>query len=162
MKREISEKDKVYMKRAIEISEQNLVNGNGGPFGAVIVKDNEVIAASGNRVLADNDPTGHAEIAAIRQACKKLNSFQLDDCDIYCSCEPCPMCLGAIYWARPRKVFFANSREDAADIGFDDNFIYEEVDKDMGERKFPFIQLMRNEAKTAFRKWREMDDKKVY
>jgi len=126
----------------------------GGPFGAVIVKDNKILAEAFNKVTSTNDPTAHAEVLAIREACKKLNSFQLEGCTIYTSCEPCPMCLGAIYWARPKKVFFACTREDAAEIDFDDQFIYDELGKDMENRKIKFGSFLREEALPVFRKWK--------
>src|SRR4051812_15266292 len=124
-----------FMREAIRLSVENVEQGKGGPFGAVIVKDGKIIASGTNQVTATNDPTAHAEVVAIRKACEALKSFQLEGCEIYCSCEPCPMCLGAIYWARPDKIFFANSKEDAAAIHFDDQLIYEELAKPYGQRK---------------------------
>lgn len=162
MNHRITEDDLKFMQLAIDISLENIDKGNGGPFGAVIVKNGKIIARSGNNVLSANDPTAHAEIEAIRKACDKLNDFQLENCTIYCSCEPCPMCLGAIYWARPSKVFYANARKDAANIGFDDEFIYDEMEKQVEERRFPFIRIMKNEALQAFKKWEEKGDKKLY
>src|SRR5438045_1315378 len=125
----MTEKDEYFMQRAIRLAQNGMDSNAGGPFGALVVKDGEIIAEGSNRVTSTNDPTAHAEIVAIRNACQKLNSFQLDGCRIYTSCEPCPMCLGAIYWARPEKVFFACTREDAANVGFDDQFIYDEIEK---------------------------------
>ena len=141
------------MRLAIRLSERNVDEAKGGPFGAVLVKDGKVIAKSANKVTSSNDPTAHAEVSAIRAACKKLKTFDLSGCVIYTSCEPCPMCLGAIYWARLDKIYYANTKKDAAAIGFDDQLIYEELDVDMEKRKLPIIQIMRDEALTAFKKW---------
>lgn len=151
-----------FMKEAIRLAVENVETGKGGPFGAVIVKDGKIIATGVNEVTANNDPTAHAEVVAIRNACKVLNAFQLKGCEIYCSCEPCPMCLGAIYWARPDKIYFACSRTDAADINFDDEFIYKELNKPLSGRAIPTQQLMRVEGKVAFRKWMESDKKITY
>jgi tRNA(Arg) A34 adenosine deaminase TadA len=151
-----------FMREAIRLSIENVKSGNGGPFGAVIVKNGKIIATAVNEVTSTNDPTAHAEIVAIRKACKTLDSFQLDGCEIYCSCEPCPMCLGAIYWARPNAVYFGNSKEDAAEINFDDNFIYKELDISLNERKLPTIQLLRNEAQSAFIQWQKSEEKIAY
>ena len=156
------DQQKKFMREAIRLSMENVKSGNGGPFGAVIVKNGEIIATAVNEVTKSNDPTAHAEIVAIRNACATLNSFQLDGCDIYCSCEPCPMCLGAIYWARPNAIYFGNSKEDAAEINFDDNFIYDELDISLNERKLPTIQLLRNEAQSAFIQWQKFEDKIEY
>lgn len=141
------------MRMAIRLSEKNVDEAKGGPFGAVIVKDGKMIAKSANKVTLSNDPTAHAEVSAIRAACKKLKNFDLSGCVIYTSCEPCPMCLGAIYWARLDKIYYANTKKDAAAIGFDDQFIYEELDVAMEERQLPIIQMMRTEALIAFKKW---------
>ncbi|MBF1444219.1 MAG: nucleoside deaminase [Prevotella nigrescens] len=149
------------MRRAIELSENSVRNG-GGPFGAVIAKDGEIIAEGSNKVTINNDPTAHAEVCAIRNACKILNTFELANCVIYTSCEPCPMCLGAIYWARLSKIFYANDRKDAAEIGFDDDFIYEEIAIEPQYRKKPSEILLRNEAISAFRMWTLKDDKTKY
>ena len=149
------------MRRAIELSENSVRNG-GGPFGAVIAKDGEIIAEGSNKVTINNDPTAHAEVCAIRNACKILNTFELANCVIYTSCEPCPMCLGAIYWARLSKIFYANDRKDAAEIGFDDDFIYEEIAIEPQYRKKPSEVLLRNEAINAFRMWTLKDDKTKY
>ena len=151
-----------YMAEAIRLARQNITSGLGGPFGAVVVKNGEIIARGTNRVTCDNDPTAHAEVVAIREACKALDSFQLDECEIYCSCEPCPMCLGAIYWARPARIYFAAGRNDAADAGFDDNFIYKEIGANINERKIPASQILRNEAVEVFREWKESDIKIPY
>lgn len=142
-----------YMRMAIALSEQNVAQGLGGPFGAVIVKDNKVVAASANTVVPSNDPTAHAEVSAIRLACQELNTFNLEGCVIYTSCEPCPMCLGAIYWARIEKIYYANNKSDAAAIGFDDQFIYEELDRPKEQRKLPVVEMLRDEALGAFKAW---------
>ena len=142
-----------FMKKAIRLSIANVDKGRGGPFGAVVVKDGKVIARGANSVTSTNDPTAHAEVVAIRKACKTLKTYQLTGCEIYTSCEPCPMCLAAIYWARPDKIYFANSKEDAAAINFDDKLIYEEIAKPISERKIFTQQLLRDEAQEAFRKW---------
>ena len=158
----MTERDKYFMRAAIKLAETGVDSNSGGPFGAVVVKDNEIIAEGFNSVTSTNDPTAHAEIIAIREACKKLNSFQLDDCVIYTSCEPCPMCLGAIYWARPKKVFFAGNREDAAEFDFDDQFIYDELGKEMSGRQIKFENLIREEALPVFKKWKDKTDKTEY
>lgn len=150
------------MHLAIRIAEKNVEENLGGPFGAVIVKEGRVIARSGNRVTASNDPTAHAEVSAIRLACKKLKTFDLTGCLVYTSCEPCPMCLSAIYWARIDAVYFANTKSDAAAIGFDDQFIYEELAKQVKERKLPVYQLLREEAQRAFKMWDISDRKTGY
>ena len=149
------------MQRAIELSIEN-VNKGGGPFGSVIVKDNKIIAEGINKVTPTNDPTAHGEIIAIRQACEKLNDFRLNECELYSSCEPCPMCLSAIYWARIKKIYFANTRKDAQKIDFDDSLIYSELLKNINERKIPMIQMMRNEALKAFDLWDKKIDKVKY
>jgi len=151
-----------FMRMAIELSENSVTQGQGGPFGAVIVKNGEVVAGSANMVVPNNDPTAHAEISAIRLACQKLGTFNLEGCEIYTSCEPCPMCLGAIYWARIGKIYYANTKTDAADIGFDDKFIYDELELAMGDRKLPIQQMMRDEALNAFRLWSEHEGKTEY
>lgn len=150
------------MKEAIQLSINGMRNGQGGPFGAVVVKNGQIIGKGNNMVLASNDPTAHAEVTAIRDACKNLGTFQLDGCELYTSCEPCPMCLGAIYWARPDKIYFACTRKDAADIGFDDDFIYHEIEKPISERAIPTAQFLRNEAIVAFKEWSEKGDKELY
>ena len=142
-----------FMRMAIAMSEKNVLESLGGPFGTVVVKDGKVIAKSGNKVTTTNDPTAHAEVSAIRMACKKLQNFDLQGCVIYTSCEPCPMCLSAIYWARIDTIYYANTKADAAAIGFDDQFIYEEIEKPMHLRKVPVNQLLRNEASQAFKLW---------
>ena len=150
------------MARAIQLSIENVHSNNGGPFGAVIVKDGQIIAENVNRLTSTNDPTAHAEVLAIRQACTKLGVFELPDCELYSSCEPCPMCLGAIYWAHISHIWFANSAEDAARIGFDDSFIYSELKLPHAQRKIPTRQMMREEALAAFRAWAEKPDKIAY
>ncbi|MFI5140803.1 MAG: nucleoside deaminase [Bacteroidia bacterium] len=154
--------DKKFMQEAIELSVNNVKLGKGGPFGAVVVKDGKIIARAANSVTSTNDPTAHAEVNAIREACKVLNTYQLNGCEIYTSCEPCPMCLGAIYWARPDKVYYANTKLDAAAINFDDDFIYQEIAKPLDKREMKFIQLLREEALTAFDEWKKKTDKIEY
>ncbi|MDP1678293.1 MAG: nucleoside deaminase [Bacteroidota bacterium] len=151
-----------FMWEAIRLSIQNIRDGKGGPFACVIVKNGKIIARGTNQVTSTNDPTAHAEVVAIRNACKELKTFQLSGCEIYTSCEPCPMCLGAIYWARPDKIYFANGRNDAAKIGFDDEFLYEELSTKLSKRKIPTTQLMREEALAAFREWEQKQDKIQY
>jgi tRNA(Arg) A34 adenosine deaminase TadA len=151
-----------FMRQAIRLSIENVQTGRGGPFAAIIVKDGRIIASGTNLVSSTNDPTAHAEIAAIREACKILNSFQLHGCDIYTSCEPCPMCLGAIYWARPERVFYGNTKHDAAEINFDDSFIYEELSKQAGDRDIPMTQILHEEALAAFKAWKESPNKIEY
>lgn len=152
---------KEYMAKAIQLATQNVEKG-GGPFGAVIVKNGEIIAESANSVTNDNDPTAHAEVNAIREACKKLGTYDLSGCSIFSSCEPCPMCLGAIYWARLDALSFACYKQDAADSGFDDAFIYEELALDYGKRNLETNQFMRNEALQSFKKWDEYEEKTEY
>ena len=150
-----------FMMRAITLSEDSVKNG-GGPFGAVIVKNGEIIAEASNCVTIDNDPTAHAEVSAIRKATKILGTYDLSGCEIYTSCEPCPMCLGAIYWAHLDKIYYANDRKDAARIGFDDDFIYQEIALDAKDRKKPSEVLLRDEALEAFKMWDEKTDKTEY
>ncbi|MCM2352847.1 MAG: nucleoside deaminase [Pseudobdellovibrio sp.] len=140
------------MKRAIELSKKNIEHG-GGPFGAVIVKDGKIIGEGFNKVTANNDPTAHAEVEAIREACKNISNFDLNGAEIYTSCEPCPMCLSAIYWARLSKIYYANTKKDAAEIEFDDDFIYTEIPKPISERKISMVQMMRPEALEVFKAW---------
>lgn len=154
--------DHQFMKMAIEQSKNGMTNNEGGPFGAIVVKDGKIVGVGNNKVTSSNDPTAHAEVVAIRDACNNLNTFQLDGCVLYTSCEPCPMCLGAIYWARPDKVYYANTREDAAKIGFDDDFIYNEINIPMNDRKIPFEQISRDEALEVFNQWSEKADKTEY
>jgi len=150
-----------FMKRAIELSIESVNNG-GGPFGSVIVKDDKIIAEGSNKVTSNNDPTAHGEIVAIRKACNKLNNFSLNQCELYSTCEPCPMCLSAIYWSRIEKIYYANTREDARKIDFDDSLIYTELQKSIDKRKIPMIQIMRNEALKAFELWDKKKDKVKY
>jgi guanine deaminase len=158
----LSEKEMKYLKRAVALAQTGMEQGLGGPFGCVIVKNDKIVGEGCNQVLATNDPTAHAEVVAIRDACKNLAVYQLTDCDVYSSCEPCPMCLGAIYWARPNKVIFANTRQQAAAIEFDDNFIYNEINTEMSGRKIPFIHVPDEEAAFLFEKWKSWDGKKAY
>lgn len=151
-----------FMREAIRLSIENVTSGRGGPFGAVVVKNGEIIARGANEVTSSNDPTAHAEVVAIRNACKTLSSFQLDGCEIYTSCEPCPMCLGAIYWARPDKIYYANTKEDAAAIQFDDQFIYREMELPVALRTLPTEQFLREEALEAFAQWETSALKKEY
>lgn len=150
------------MAEAIRLSEYGMRNNEGGPFGAVVVKDGKIVGRGNNRVTFNNDPTAHAEITAIRDACDSLQTFDLSGCEIYSSCEPCPMCLAAIYWARIGKIFFACNRYDAAAIGFDDNHIYEEMKVEINNRKIPLEQLMYKEAKQVFDEWLKKDDRTSY
>ncbi|MCF6317842.1 MAG: nucleoside deaminase [Proteobacteria bacterium] len=154
--------NKEFMRKAIALSIDNVKQNKGGPFGAVVVKDGEIIATGANCVTTDNDPTAHAEVTAIRNACKALGTFQLDDCEIYTSCEPCPMCLGAIYWARPKAVYYGNTKADAAKINFDDQFIYDELDLPLEKRNLKIRQLLRDEAWVAFQLWQENTKKTTY
>jgi guanine deaminase len=154
--------DNPFMARAIQLSIENVRKGCGGPFGAVVVKGDIVIGEGTNQVTLTNDPTSHAEVLAIREACKKLGVFDLPGCELYTSCEPCPMCLGAIYWARLSLVYFANAAVDASKIGFDDSLIYRELAQPHSQRKIPMIQIMRNEALVAFREWEDKPDKITY
>jgi tRNA(Arg) A34 adenosine deaminase TadA len=151
-----------FMARAIELAIENVRSGRGGPFGAVVVKDGKIIAEGANSVTATNDPTAHAEVLAIREACKKLGSFELYGCELYTSCEPCPMCLGAIYWGRPDRVYFGGSAADASSAGFDDSLIYSEITVPHASRKIPMIQLMREAALEAFRAWDRQPNKISY
>ena len=150
-----------FMLRAIELSISS-ANGTGGPFGCVIVKDDKIIAEGSNKVTFSNDPTAHAEIVAIREACKKLNTFNLSSCDLYASCEPCPMCLSAIYWSHVDNIFYANTREDAKKINFDDSLVYSEISKKNEDRKIPIKQMLRDEALKAFEIWNKKTDKIEY
>ena len=151
-----------FMDRAIQLSLENVRSGRGGPFGCVVVKQGNVVSEGVNQVTATNDPTAHAEVLAIRQACQKLRCFELSGCELYTSCEPCPMCLGAIYWARISKVYFGNRAADAAKIGFDDSAIYAEIKQPHAEREIPMIQMMHREALAAFRAWEAHPGKIVY
>lgn len=150
------------MREAIDLSMRRMRRGAGGPFGAVVIRRGEVIARGWNRVTSSNDPTAHAEIVAIRGACRRLETFHLGDCDLYTSCEPCPMCLSAIYWAHVRRVYYGATRHDAAAIDFDDDFIYREIARPVGRRRVPMKQLMRAEALEAFDEWKRKGDKVPY
>jgi guanine deaminase len=151
-----------FMRAAIDLSLRRMRRGLGGPFGAVVVRGNQIVGRGWNQVTSANDPTAHAEIMAIRRACRRLKTFRLDGCDLYASCEPCPMCLAAIYWARLRRVFYANTRREAAHIGFDDELIYREVARPIGRRRLVMTQLHHEEALTAFREWAQQPDKIAY
>ncbi|MGM9803131.1 MAG: nucleoside deaminase [Muribaculaceae bacterium] len=159
--REITQQDREFMQQAIDLSVQNVANG-GGPFGAVIVRDGKVIATGVNRVTANSDPTAHAEVSAIRNACQALQTFKLDGCSIYTSCEPCPMCLSAIYWAGISRIYYANTKQDAKIIDFDDSFIYDEIAKTTDHRSIPAIAMMHKEAQVAFEDWMKKTDKIEY
>jgi guanine deaminase len=152
----------IFMQRAIALATENVTSGNGGPFGAVVVRDGKIIAAGANQVTATNDPTAHAEVVAIRAACKALDSFQLTGCVVYTSCEPCPMCLAALYWSRCDAIFYGNTAADAADAGFDDSFLYKEIARPLDQRKIPTIQLLGDEAIVSFNTWRARTDKIEY
>jgi guanine deaminase len=154
--------DNPFMARAIQLSIENVHSGRGGPFGAVVVKDGAIIGEAANQVTSTNDPTAHAEVLAIRAACKKMGAFELVGSEIYTSCEPCPMCLGAIYWARLARVYFGNADADASKIGFDDSLIYREIAQPHSQRKIPMTQMMREEALAAFRAWENNQDKIEY
>ena len=151
-----------YLAEAIRLAEENARSGRGGPFGAVIVKDGKVIARGTNLVTSTNDPTAHAEVVAIREACRALNSYQLDGCDIYASCEPCPMCLAAIYWARPARLFFAATREDAAAVGFDDSLIYEQIPLPPADRSLPTVHVRHPDRRRPLEAWSALDDRTEY
>jgi len=154
--------DNPFMARAIQLSIENVHSGRGGPFGAVVVKDGKAVADGANQVTSTNDPTAHAEVLAIRRACKKLGVFDLEGCELYTSCEPCPMCLGAIYWARISRIYFANTAADASKIGFDDSLIYRELAQPHSQRKIPIIPMMREQALEAFRAWEKNPHKIAY
>ncbi len=158
----MTELDKVFMELAIEYAKEGISDRQGGPFGAVVVMDNEIVGRGHNMVAPNNDPTAHAEVVAIRDACKNLGTYQLTGCTLYTTCEPCPMCLGAIYWARPDKVIFGSTKEDAAKAGFDDFFIYMEIDMDYSERKIPFKPFLRERTLELFQIWEAKPDKIKY
>ncbi len=155
-------REEKFMNEAINLSQNGVRNNEGGPFGCIIVKGDTIIGRGNNKVTSSNDPTAHAEVVAIRDACKNLGTFQLEGCEIYTSCEPCPMCLGAIYWARPKAVYFANTRQDAANIGFDDSMIYEELGIDLDKRKIPIVNVGREDALKVFEEWQKKEDKIKY
>jgi guanine deaminase len=152
----------IFMEKAIALATENVTSGRGGPFGAVIVRDGKIIATGANQVTGTNDPTAHGEVVAIRNACAALGSFQLTGCQIYTSCEPCPMCLAAIYWARCNAIFYGSSAADAAAAGFDDAFLYEEMKRSVGDRKIPAVNLLREQAKASFDAWREQANRINY
>jgi len=158
----VSNVDNAFMHEAIRQAVENARSGKGGPFGAVVVKEGRVVAAGTNSVTSSNDPTAHAEVVAIREACRVLGTFQLNGCEIYTSCEPCPMCLGAIYWARPDRVYFAATASDAAEAGFDDSLIYEELERPLSNRKIPFEPMMREDGQEPFREWKQNSDRVRY
>lgn len=155
-------REEKFMAEAIALSRSGMENQEGGPFGCIIVKDDTIIGRGNNKVMCSNDPTAHAEVVAIRDACKNLESFQLTDCEVYASCEPCPMCLGAIYWARPKVVYYANTRQDAAAIGFDDSLIYDEINTELHKRRIPIVPLGRETALKVFEEWKEKGNKTLY
>lgn len=156
---EIHEK---FMRRAVALAREGMLSGKGGPFGCVIVRDGEIIGEGNNQVTSTNDPTAHAEVVAIRAACQNISSFQLDGCTVYTSCEPCPMCLGAIYWARPAEIFFAGTKIDAANAGFDDAFIYEEIERETTDRSMTMTRILQSEAQRVFEEWKENKEKIEY
>lgn len=151
-----------FIREAIELSRKGMMDNQGGPFGCIVVKGDEIVGRGNNQVTSTNDPTAHAEVVAIRDACRNLGTFQLDDCEIYTSCEPCPMCMGAIYWARPKKVYYANTRKDAAGIGFDDSLIYDELVLPLDQRKIAIECIGRDEAIKVFEDWSRKPDKVAY
>jgi guanine deaminase len=157
-----TEKDRMYLQQAIELARQGMDARKGGPFGCVIVRDGEVIGKGCNGVTSTNDPTAHAEIVAIRDACQRLGDYQLTGCTVYTSCEPCPMCLGALYWARPARIVYAATRREAADAGFDDDFIYREIGLPLEERKIPFVHELAEAATELFAEWKKKGDKRLY
>ncbi|MFN7728153.1 MAG: nucleoside deaminase [Bdellovibrio sp.] len=158
----MQESKKIYMREAIRLARENMLKGHGGPFGAVIVKSGQIIGRGWNKVTSANDPTAHAEVEAIRQACQNLGTFELSGAEIYTSCEPCPMCLSAIYWARLDRIYFANTRTDAAQILFDDDLLYQEIQKKIEDRKIPMVALLRDEALGVFAEWQKKSDKISY
>lgn len=158
----ITERDKRFLERAIELSRQGMQQGHGGPFGCVVVKGDEIVGEGFNMVTSSNDPTAHAEVIAIRNACRTIQNYQLTGCEIFTSCEPCPMCLGAIYWARPSRVVYANTKQDAAAIAFDDAFIYQQINTGMEQRVIPFIHYPHPLAKEVFDQWASLGNKELY
>ncbi len=150
------------MRRAIQLSAENIRAGRGGPFGAIVVHDGQIVGEGANVVTSTNDPTAHAEIIAIREACRALGRFHLEGCDIYATCEPCPMCLGAIYWSHLSRIYFANAKEDASAIGFDDSYIYQQLDRSIQQRSVPMLQMLRDEAVCIFDEWQRKPDKIEY
>ena len=158
----MTEMNEKFMRRAIELAREGVEKGFGGPFGCIVVRDGQIVGEGNNRVTSTNDPTAHAEVIAIRDACSRLDSFQLDGCDIYTSCEPCPMCLGAVYWSRADHLYYAGTREDAAAAGFDDQFIYNELERPLGDRRLRMDEMLRDDACKLFREWTEKSDKIEY
>lgn len=158
----LTEREQKFLERAIELSRKGMKGGKGGPFGCVVVRGDEIVGEGCNMVTSSNDPTAHAEVVAIRNACEKLGTYQLNECEIYTSCEPCPMCLGAIYWARPKRVVYANTREEAAAIEFDDDLIYNEISARIEDRKIPFLHQPHPLAKQVFKEWSEWEGKQKY
>lgn len=158
----ITDLDKTFLQKAVELARQGIDQGRGGPFGCIIVRNGEIVGQGSNGVTSTNDPTAHAEIVAIRDACRRLGDYQLTDCDVYTSCEPCPMCLGALYWARPRRVVYASTRYEAASVGFDDAFIYEEIGLPDAQRRLLFEHVGIPEAERLFALWKEKGNKKLY
>ena len=158
----MSDSHERFMRRAIELAQRGVDDGLGGPFGCVIVRNGEIVGEGCNEVTSTNDPTAHAEVVAVREACRNLNSFQLTGCDVYTSCEPCPMCLGAIYWARPARIFVAGTREDAAAAGFDDELFYSEIEKPNDDRQLKMESLLREESQKVFESWLQKPDKVEY
>ena len=158
----LTEREIGFLERAIELAGEGMKGGQGGPFGCIVVLGDKIVGEGCNRVTSSNDPTAHAEVVAIRNACERLGTYQLSDCEIYTNCEPCPMCLGAIYWARPRKVIYANTREQAAAIEFDDAFIYDEINAPMDKRKIPFIHYPHPAARKLFDDWDKWEGKTKY
>ena len=156
------ENNKKFMLEAIELAKKNLKNGEGGPFGAVVVKDGKIVGRGYNKVVSTNDPSAHAEVNAIRDACKNLNTFHLEGCEIYTSCEPCPMCLGTIYWSHIDKIYYAADRNHATTAGFDDSFIYDEINLDPAKRNIPSVKLLEQESEEVFKTWVELDKKIEY
>ncbi len=155
-------REEKFMQEAVDLSRKGVNHNDGGPFGCIIVKGDIIVGRGNNCVTSQNDPTAHAEVVAIRDACKNLETFQLDECEIFTSCEPCPMCLGAIYWARPKAIYYANTREDAARIGFDDSMIYDEMNTPIAERKIPIHKMEGSEALKVFEEWMNKVDKTAY
>ncbi len=158
----ITERDKSFLRQAVQLAVEGITAGKGGPFGCIIVKDGQIVGMGANMVTSTNDPTAHAEIVAIRDACNNLGNHQLTGCDLYASCEPCPMCLGAIYWARPNRVFYAATRYQAADAGFDDDFIYRQINLDLDQRHIPFHHLPDDHSMKPFHLWSEQEKKQLY
>ncbi|MFB6457352.1 nucleoside deaminase [Chitinophaga sp. Hz27] len=158
----IGEREVKFIQHAVRLSARGMKSGDGGPFGAIVVRGDEVVGEGWNQVLCNNDPTAHAEVMAIRNACAHLNTFQLNGCEIFTSCEPCPMCLGAIYWARPDRVYYANTKEDAAAIAFDDSFIYDEIEKPHEQKRIPLIHIPSPDAISVFEDWNSKENRTLY